>query len=94
MLGEINITVHQIELILETRPIAQAPYRAGPRGREIVDAEVQKIFEAGVIEPARSEWVSPVLLVAPAGLLNAILRGLPKIERSNGEGHVPFDTHG
>ena len=30
-LGEINATVHRIELIPETRPIARAPYRAGPK---------------------------------------------------------------
>ena len=30
-LGGINTTVHRIELIPETRPIAQAPYRAGPK---------------------------------------------------------------
>ena len=62
-LGEINTTVHRIELVPETRPIAQAPYRAGPKAREIEAAEVQKMLEAGVIEPAQSEWASPVLLV-------------------------------
>ena len=62
-LGEINTTVHRIELIPETCPIAKAPYRAGPKAREIEDAEVKKILEAGVIEPAQSEWASPVLLV-------------------------------
>ena len=34
-LGEINTTVHRMELIPETRPIAQAPYRAEPKAREI-----------------------------------------------------------
>ena len=62
-LGEINTTVHRVELIPGTRPTAQAPYRAGPKAREIEDAEVQKMLEAGVIEPAQSEWASPVLLV-------------------------------
>ncbi|CDF40830.1 unnamed protein product [Chondrus crispus] len=62
-LGEINTTVHRIELIPETRPIAQDPYRAGPKAREVEDAEVQKMLEAGVIEPAQSEWASPVLLL-------------------------------
>ena len=54
-LGEINTTVHRIELIPGTRPIAQAPYRAGPKAREIEHAEVKKMLEAGAIEPAQSE---------------------------------------
>ena len=62
-LGEINTTVHRIELIPETRPVAQAPYWAGPKAREIEDSEVTKMLEARVIEPAQSEWASPVLLV-------------------------------
>ena len=62
-LGEINTTVHRIELIPETLPIAQARYRAGPKAREIEDPEVKKMLEARVIEPVQSEWASPVLLV-------------------------------
>ena len=62
-LGEINTTVHRIKLIPETRPIAQARYRAGRKARDTEDAEVKKMLEAGVIEPAQSEWASPVLLV-------------------------------
>ena len=62
-LGEINTTVHRIELIPETRAIAQAPYQAGLKAQEIQDAEVKKMLEAGVIESVQSEWASPVLLV-------------------------------
>ncbi|CDF38334.1 unnamed protein product [Chondrus crispus] len=57
-LGEIYTTVHRIELIPETRPIAKAPYRAGPKVCEIEDAEVQKMLEAGVIEPAQLKAVT------------------------------------
>ena len=62
-LSEISTTVYRIELVPETRPIAQALYRAGLKAREIEDVEVQKMLEAGVNEPAQSEWASPVLLV-------------------------------
>ena len=62
-LGEINTTVHRIELVPDTRPIAQAPYRAGPNARKKEDAEIQKMLAAGVIKPAQSEWASPVLRV-------------------------------
>ena len=63
MLGESNTALHRIELIPETRPIAQAPYRAGPRARDIEYSDVRKMLEAGVIELVQSEWASPVLLV-------------------------------
>ena len=52
-----------MEFIPETRHIAEAPYQAGPRAREIEGAEVKKMLEAGVIEPGQSEWASLVLLV-------------------------------
>lgn len=69
-LGEIQIAQHCIELVPGTRPIAQPPYRAGPKAREVEGKEVEKMLKAGVIEPAQSEWASPVLLVSkPDGSL-------------------------
>ena len=37
--------------------------RAGPKAREIEQEEVSKMLTAGVIEPATTEWASPVVLV-------------------------------
>ena len=62
-LGEINTTQHHIDVTPGTRPLAQAPYRAGPRARQIEQAEVDRMLEAGVIEPSKSAWASPVVLV-------------------------------
>lgn len=50
-LGEINTIVHRIELVQRTRPIVRAPYRTGPKAGEVEEAEVQKMLEAGVIQP-------------------------------------------
>lgn len=61
-LGEIN-TIHRIYLVPNTRPIAQVPYQTGRKAREIEEADVKKKLDAGVIERARLEWASPVLLV-------------------------------
>ena len=66
-LRQINTMVRVIELAPKTRPIAQAPYRAGPKAREVQDAEFKKMLDAGVIEPAQSEWASPALLVPKPG---------------------------
>ena len=62
-LGEITATEHRIELTPGTKPIRQAPYRQGHRGRDVQAGEIAKMLEAGVIEPATSEWASPVVLV-------------------------------
>ena len=62
-LGEITATEHRIELAPVTTPIRQAPYRQSHRGRDVQAEEITKILEAGVIEPATSEWASPVVLV-------------------------------
>ena len=62
-LGEIKATEHRIELAPGTTPIRQAPYRQGHRGRDVQAEEITKILEAGVIEPAISEWASPVVLL-------------------------------
>ena len=62
-LGDINITQHAIYLIPDARPFKSAPYRVGPKQRELEQVEITKQLEAGVIEPSSSEWAAPVLFV-------------------------------
>jgi hypothetical protein len=62
-LGEINITQHRIDLVPDAKPVYQAPYRAGVKGRKVEKEEVERMLKAGVIEPANSEWASPVVLI-------------------------------
>ena len=62
-LGETKATEQRIELAPGTTPIRQAPYRQSHRGRDVQAEEIKKMLEAGVIEPATSEWASPVVLV-------------------------------
>ena len=69
-LCETSTTSHLIGLKLGSHPIAQHPSRARPRANEAEDLEVRRMLEAGVIEPAQSEWVSLVVLVSkPDGFL-------------------------
>jgi len=62
-LGEIAATNHRINLQQEAKPSRQAPYRAGHKSRELIAEQVRKMRDAGVIEPAQSEWASPVVIV-------------------------------
>ena len=62
-LGEISITEHPIDVFPDTRPIAQNPYRAGPKARQFESAEVERMLESGIIRPSKSPWSSPVVLV-------------------------------
>ena len=60
-LGEINVVKHHIQLKPEAQPVLQRPYRAGFKSRDFVSEEVDRMLKAGVIEPAQSEWASPVV---------------------------------
>ena len=62
-LGEINVTEHTIELKSDAKPFKSPPFRAGPKTRELEQFEINKQLNAGVIEPAQSEWAAPVLFV-------------------------------
>jgi hypothetical protein len=62
-LGRVSATSHHIVLAPGARQLHCQPYRAVPRAMEAESAEVRRMLEAGVIEPASSEWASPVILV-------------------------------
>ena len=44
-------------------PIYQHPYRKSQYERQLIQEEVDKMLQAGIIRPSRSPWSSPVLLV-------------------------------
>ena len=62
-LGKIGPTKHRIGLKPGSRPIYQAPYRAGLTAREKEKTETDRMLRAGVIEPATAEWATPVVFV-------------------------------
>ena len=61
-LGQIDATEHHMNLKPGIAPIRQQPYRAGPEKREHIREQIEYQLAAGVIEPAQTEWASPVLL--------------------------------
>ena len=62
-LGTISATEHRIELEKGTKPVPSMPYRQGPAMLTKVAEEIEKMLNAGFIEPATSEWAIPVVLV-------------------------------
>ena len=47
----------------DARPIKQPPRRMAPHRRDMVESELEKMLQAGVIEPSQGPWASPVVLV-------------------------------
>jgi len=62
-LGSIKATEHRIELKPGSKPVRLNPYRMGPRTREIINAQVDRMLKLEVIEPSQSEWARPVVLI-------------------------------
>jgi Reverse transcriptase (RNA-dependent DNA polymerase) len=60
-LGRIDSVSHRVKTT--GGPIFQQPYRAGPLARTAEQTEVNRMLAENIIEPATSEWSSPVVLV-------------------------------
>lgn len=58
-----RIAKHRINLEEAAKSVYEPPYRARHRARRIEKAEIRRMLQEGLIEPARSEWSSPVVLV-------------------------------
>ncbi len=67
--GQTNVIQHDIQ----TPPgiiIRQRPYRVPEARRRAIEEEIQQMLKLGVIEPSRSPWSSPIVLVPkPDGTL-------------------------
>jgi len=63
-LGSIKATDHRIELKPGSKPVRLNPYQMGPRTRELIKAQVDRIPKLEVIEPRQSEWDSPGVLIS------------------------------
>ncbi|KAL1281506.1 hypothetical protein QQF64_000309 [Cirrhinus molitorella] len=51
--------------------VRQRPYRVTEDHRQAIEEEVQQMLKLGVIEPSRSPWSSPIVMVPkPDGTLH------------------------
>lgn len=60
--GQTNMVGHSID-IDGARPINQAPYRAGPRERTVIEEQTEEMLKNNIIRASKSPWASPVVLV-------------------------------
>jgi len=60
-LGHLDAKVH-IRTVDGQVPISAPMYRASPEKRKIIEAQLDKWFEQGVIEPSKSPWSAPVVI--------------------------------
>lgn len=59
-LGKITNTSHRTSLDPVAQTETQRPYQIGPKAREFVADEVERMLKAKIVELATSEWVSLV----------------------------------
>lgn len=57
-----TLTEHRID-IANRVPIKQRYYPVSPKIQEAIYAEVDKMLEAGIIEPSKSEWSTPIVMI-------------------------------
>jgi len=61
-LGCCKLTFHEIKTI-ESKPIFMYPYRKSTPERELIKDEVRKMLDAKIIQPSKSPWAFPVVLI-------------------------------
>jgi len=61
--GATDLVTHRID-VGDNQPINSAPYRVSPTERRIIDSEVDRMIKDNIIEPSKSPWASPVVLVS------------------------------
>lgn len=58
-----NLLPHKITLIPGQQPIKQKAYRLSKIQSDILKGELSKLINKGLIEPSKSPWASPVVIV-------------------------------
>ena len=61
--GSIKATEHRLEFKPGSKPVRLNLYRMGPRTRELVKAQVDRMLKLEIIESSQSEWASLVVLI-------------------------------
>lgn len=60
--GRTAVVEHSIH-VEDAIPIRQKPYRIPYSRRKVVEKDIQKMLDAGVVRRSNSPWASPIVLV-------------------------------
>lgn len=60
--GTTDLVTHSIE-VGSAKPINSAPYRVSPTERSVIQSEITRMLDEGIIEKSQSPWASPVVLI-------------------------------
>lgn len=58
-----SVAKHRIITQEDTRPLHQSPYRVSTRERQAIREQVEEMLHDDVIQPSKSPWSAPVVLV-------------------------------
>ena len=72
-LGNTDLIQHRIAVSKNVRPIYIPAYRVAYSQREIIDKEVRRMEEQGIIEPTTSPWSFPLLVVPKKDKTNRLV---------------------
>ena len=61
-IGRTHLATHEVDTGSHP-PICQKPYRVEFKNRHVIEEEVEKMLSIDLIEPAKSPWSSPVVLI-------------------------------
>lgn len=61
--GQTPVAKHRIIIDEATKPVCQHPYRVSYKERETIQNQVKEMLQDDVIQPSKSPWASPVVLV-------------------------------
>ena len=83
-LGHLDHTIH-ITLIPGAKEISLPPFHASPANQEVIDKQIDKWIQLGVIEPSKSPWAAPTFIVYQNGKPRMVIdyRKLNEITISN-----------
>ena len=72
-LGSTDLIQHRIAVTKGVRPIYIPAYRVAYSQKEVIDREVKKMKELGIVEPSISPWSFPLLIVPKKDKTNRLV---------------------
>jgi len=90
--GTTPLIYHHINLT-QSEPIKQRYQPRNPKMQEMINTEVDRMLEEGVIEPSMSPWSSPVVIVKKKGWQALVLYRFSESELWVSSGYVPLAVH-